>query len=41
MGCKQSRDIVQHYTKIAPQLDNTTPSGNQPQSLDDEKERDS
>ena len=40
MGCKQSRDIVQHYTKIAPQLDNTTPSGNQPQSLDDEKERD-
>ena len=38
MGCKQSRDIVQHYTKIAPQLDNTTPSGHQPQSH--EKERD-
>ena len=44
MGCKQSRDIVQHYTKIAPQLDNTTPSGYQPdnekESLNDEKERD-
>ena len=23
MGCKQSRDIVNHYTKIAPQLDTT------------------
>ena len=38
MGCKQSRDIVPHFTKIAPQLDNTPPSGNQPQLL--EKERD-
>ena len=24
MGCQQSRDIVSHYTKIAPQIDNNT-----------------
>ena len=42
MGCKQSRDIVNHYTKIAPQLDTTvgtTPVPHQYQELEIEHEQ--